>query len=65
MVEAALSGVALAYVWDHRARRHVESGQLIECLASRRAPEDWLYLYYPTRKYLPAGLRAVVDALRV
>jgi DNA-binding transcriptional LysR family regulator len=65
MVEAALSGVALAYVWEHRARCYVENGQLIECLASWRAPEDWLYLYYPTRKYLSAGLRAVVDALRV
>jgi DNA-binding transcriptional LysR family regulator len=65
MVETALSGVALAYVWEHRARRHVESGQLVECLASWCAPEDWLYLYYPTRKYLSAGLRAVVDALRV
>jgi hypothetical protein len=27
-------------------------------------PEDWLYLYYPTRKYLSAGLRAVIEALR-
>jgi hypothetical protein len=27
-------------------------------------PEDWLYIYYPTRKYLSAGLRAVIQALR-
>lgn len=38
---------------------------LVECLASWSAPEDWLYLYYPTRKYLSAGLRAVIEALRV
>ena len=65
MVGAALSGVALAYVWEDRARPHVESGRLVECLASWCAPEDWLYLYYPARKHLSAGLRAVIEALRV
>jgi DNA-binding transcriptional LysR family regulator len=65
MIEAALSGVALAYVWEGRARPHLASGELVECLASWGAPEDWLYLYYPTRKYISAGLRAVVEALRV
>jgi DNA-binding transcriptional LysR family regulator len=65
MVEAAISGVALAYVWEDRARPHLASGELVECLASWCAPEDWLYLYYPTRKYISAGLRAVVEALRV
>ena len=65
MVEAARSGVALAYVWEDRARPHLASGELIECLASWCAPEDWLYIYYPTRKHISAGLRAVVEALRV
>jgi DNA-binding transcriptional LysR family regulator len=65
MVEAALSGVGLAYVWEERARGHIENGTLLECLASWNAPEDWLYLYYPTRRYLSAGLRAVIEALRV
>jgi len=65
MVEAAISGVALAYVWEDRARPHLASGDLVECLASWCAPEDWLYLYYPTRKHISAGLRAVVEALRV
>ncbi|MGA1860128.1 LysR family transcriptional regulator [Azospirillum sp. 11R-A] len=65
MVEAARSGVALAYVWEERARPFIARGELIECLASWCAPEDWLYLYYPTRKHLSAGLRAVIEALRV
>jgi DNA-binding transcriptional LysR family regulator len=64
MIEAAKSGMALAYVWEHRARPHLTDGQLVECLASWCVPEDWLYLYYPTRKYLAAGLRAVIEALR-
>jgi DNA-binding transcriptional LysR family regulator len=64
MLEAALSGAALAYVWEERARPHIENGSLIQCLAPWCQPEDWLYLYYPTRKYLSAGLRAVIKALR-
>ena len=65
MIAAARAGVALAYVWEERARPYIASGELIECLSSWCAPEDWLYLYYPTRKYISAGLRAVIDALRV
>ncbi|MET0238579.1 MAG: LysR family transcriptional regulator [Sphingobium sp.] len=65
MIEAALAGVALAYVWEDRARPHVASGRLIACLEDWIGPEDWLYIYYPTRKHGSAGLRAVIDALRV
>jgi len=65
MVEAARAGLALAYVWEERARPYIATGELIECLASWCAPEDWLYLYYPTRKYISAGLRAVIEVLRV
>jgi DNA-binding transcriptional LysR family regulator len=64
MLEAALSGAALAYVWEGRARPLIESGRLVQCLAAWCQPEDWLYLYYPTRKYISAGLRAVIKALR-
>ena len=62
---AALSGVALAYVWERRATAHVKSGRLVECLAEWCPIEDGPYLYYPTRKHNSAGLRAVIEALRV
>ncbi|WP_428032541.1 LysR family transcriptional regulator [Ancylobacter sp.] len=65
MIEAALSGAALAYVWELRARPHVESGRLIECLQPWCPPEQGLHLYYPTRKHMSAGLRVVIEALRV
>lgn len=65
MIETALAGIALAHVWEDRARPYVESGRLVSCLKDWIVPEDWLYIYYPTRKYLSAGLRAVIDAVKV
>lgn len=64
MVLAALSGNTLAYVWEDRARPLVQSGALVECLTGWSPPEDWLYLYYPTRRHMSAGLRVVIEALR-
>jgi DNA-binding transcriptional LysR family regulator len=64
MVRAALDGIGLAYVWENRVERELRDGQLVRCLEAWCAPEDWLYLYYPTRKYISAGLRAVIAAMR-
>ena len=64
MVEAALQGCGLAYVWENHAMRHLASGALIRCLDDWCAPDDGLCLYYPSRRYLSAGLRAVIDMLR-
>lgn len=65
MVQAAVSGIALAYVWEKRAEADLKAGKLARCLDSWIEPEDWLYLYYPTRKYISAGLKAVIEAMRV
>jgi DNA-binding transcriptional LysR family regulator len=64
MVEAALQGCGLAYVLDNRVSQHLASGSLIRCLDDWCAPENALYLYYPSRRYLSAGLRAVIDTLK-
>jgi DNA-binding transcriptional LysR family regulator len=64
MIEAALAGIALAYVWEERARPYLADRRLMSCLEDWIVPEDWLYLYYPSRKYMSAGLRAMVDMLR-
>jgi DNA-binding transcriptional LysR family regulator len=64
MVQAAINGAGLAYVWENRAEAAIKTGRLVRCLDSWIEPEDWLHLYYPTRKYLSAGLRAVIDAMR-
>jgi DNA-binding transcriptional LysR family regulator len=64
MVEAALQGCGLAYVWDDRVMQHLASGALLRCLDDWCAPDDGLFLYYPSRRYLSAGLRALIDMLR-
>ena len=65
MVQVALSGTALAYVWEGRTERAIGDGALVRCLEDWCAPEDWLYLYYPSRRNMSAGLRTVIEAMRV
>jgi DNA-binding transcriptional LysR family regulator len=61
MVDAALAGTGLAYVFEGMAARALADGSLVHVL------EDWcpyhpgFYLYYPSRRQLPAALRAFID----
>jgi DNA-binding transcriptional LysR family regulator len=64
MVQAAVSGVSLAYVWKKRAQQELDRGNLVECLQDWMDVGEWLYLYYPSRKHVSAGLRALIDALK-
>jgi len=64
MVEAALQGCGLAYVWEDRVRPHLANGTLIRCLEDWCVADDSLFLYYPSRRYVSAGLRAVIGILR-
>jgi DNA-binding transcriptional LysR family regulator len=64
MTEAALGGVALAYIWEGRVEKHIASGELVQVLDDWTQPEDPLYLYYPSRKHMSAGFRALIDALK-
>jgi DNA-binding transcriptional LysR family regulator len=65
MVQAALEGLGLAYVYAQYAADGLRAGRLQTVL------EDWcpvvpgFYLYYPSRKLLPAGLRAFIDMLKI
>lgn len=64
MVEAAQSGVALAYVWENRVEKRIANGELVQVLDEWCQPEEPLYLYYPSRRHLSAGFRAVIDAIK-
>lgn len=64
MIAAAEQGLGLAYVYAQYAAPPVAAGRL------RTVLEDWcpeipgFHLYYPSRKLMPAGLKAFVDLLR-
>jgi DNA-binding transcriptional LysR family regulator len=64
MVEAALQGCGLAYVIDNRVSAHLVCGTLIRCLEDWCVFDDTLFLYYPSRRYVSAGLRALINMLR-
>jgi DNA-binding transcriptional LysR family regulator len=64
MTQAALGSVALAYVWENRVEKFIASGELIRVLNDWCQPEEPLYLYYPSRRHMSAGFRALVDAIK-
>lgn len=64
ILNAALSGNALAFVPEDMAGPHVQAGRLLSVM------EDWcpsfpgLYAYYPSRRNSSRALGVVIDAIR-
>jgi len=64
LLAAVRDGVGIAYMLGEQVQGDLENGRLVALL------EDWipqapdLYLYYPTRRQLPAPLQAFVAFLR-
>jgi DNA-binding transcriptional LysR family regulator len=61
MVSAALYGTGLAYVFEDMVAEHIAAGRLVTVL------DDWcprypgFYLYYPSRRQVPAALKAFIE----
>jgi DNA-binding transcriptional LysR family regulator len=64
MLEAALAGTGLAYLSEWSVRQHLAEGRLIAVLQDWSPPYPGLCLYYPGRRHVPAGLRALIDLIR-
>lgn len=64
MVDAAIDGAGIAFTFEDQVVAHIAAGRLVRVL------EDWcpyyagFYLYYPSRRQMPASLRAFVDFVR-
>ncbi|WP_044872430.1 LysR family transcriptional regulator [Pseudomonas sp. LFM046] len=64
MVEPALHGTGLAYVFEEMVAAHLAEGRLVQVL------EDWcpyypgLHLYYPSRRQVPAAMKAFIEFAR-
>ncbi|TDR89258.1 LysR family transcriptional regulator [Enterovirga rhinocerotis] len=64
ILQAALEGAGVAYLFEIQVERLVAEGRLIRVL------EDWcphypgFHLYYPSRRQMPSTLRAFIDFVR-
>jgi DNA-binding transcriptional LysR family regulator len=64
MLTAALEGQGLATLSERAAAPHLEAGRLIAVLEDWTPPYPGLCLYYPSRRNMPASLRAFVALVR-
>lgn len=61
---AARGGLGIVATFHDFLRPHLESGALVEVLADWQQPFSGPYLYYPSRRHMPAALRAFVDFVK-
>lgn len=64
ILRAAEDGLGVAYTYARYAAPGLASGRLVKVLEDWTPPAAGLFLYYPSRKLMPAGLRAFVEMLR-
>lgn len=64
MVGPALQGLGLSYVFEGLIRGHLADGRLLQVLADWCPYYPGLHLYYPSRRHVPAPLKAFIDFAR-
>jgi DNA-binding transcriptional LysR family regulator len=65
MIRAAVAGIGLAFTMEDHAAPYLASGALVRVLEDWCAPFPGYFLYYPSRRQLPAALTALIDTLRL
>ena len=64
MVDAALDGAGLAYVFEKQVEDLIAKKKLVRVLADWCPAYPGFFMYYPSRWQLPAALRAFVDFVK-
>lgn len=64
MVDAALDGAGLAYVYERQVAQLIAEGRLTRVLDDWCADAPGFYLYYPSRKRVPSALSAFLEFAR-
>lgn len=65
MIDAALSGLGIAFLPEDIVADHIASGALTLLLDEWSSPFPGYYIYYPMRRQNSPAFRVVVDALRL
>lgn len=61
MIDAALDGTGLAYVFEAQVEQLIAKRKLVRVLSDWCPAYHGFFLYYPSRRQLPAALRAFID----
>ena len=64
VLEAARAGVGLAYLRESLVASDLAHGRLVRLLEDWTQPFPGICLYYPSRRNVPPGLRAIIDLIR-
>lgn len=64
MLAAARAGLGLTYLTEWNVNADLEAGTLVRVLEDWTPALDGLCLYYPGRRHVPAGLRALIETIR-
>lgn len=63
-IQAALEGIGLAFTFESQVADLIRAKKLVRVLEDWCPPYAGFYLYYPSRRQMPAPLRAFVDFIR-
>ena len=63
-MRAALDGVGVLYTGVGYAASEIKAGRLVPLLEDWRLPSAAIFLYFPSRRQVPAPLQAFIDFLR-
>jgi DNA-binding transcriptional LysR family regulator len=63
-VDAALGGLGFIHLFEEWLRPHLASGALVAVLEPWRQSFSGPFLYFPSRRLMPAPLRAFVDFIK-
>lgn len=64
VVRAALDAVGVGYVHEDYVREHLTAGRLVPLLEDWSRPYTGYHIFYPSRRQMPAKLKAFVDFLQ-
>lgn len=64
-LSAARSGLGVISTFEDFIRPYLDRGELIEVLPDWQQPFSGPFLYYPSRRHMPAPLRAFVDFVKL